>query len=342
MNDSVRFPAHWPVLGICGFSGSGKTTLIERLVPRLAHRGLSVAVLKHDAHGMRVDAHGKDTDRFFRAGATVVGRDPEQSFLRRAGGTLIEWLQPLVRAHDLVLVEGHKRTPLPARIWLASRGHASPPSGAGDFEATWTREDDRLAAMLEWIDGWLPAQHLRRPLRAGLLIGGDSGRMGSAKQRLEYAGRPWASRVARALRPVTRQPLLLGAGEVPSDLSQLIRLPDAPDLTGPIAGLVAALRWDPHADWVFAACDMPLLDEAAVEWLLAQRAPGRWAVIPRRDEGVLEPLAAWYDARMLEVLEGLDRPVAAADHAKAHTPQLSPERARAWRSFNSPQDLEDL
>jgi molybdopterin-guanine dinucleotide biosynthesis protein A len=106
--------------------------------------------------------------------------------------------------------------------------------------------------------------------------------------------------------------------------------------------MIAALRWDPHADWIFAACDMPLLDAACITWLLAQRAPGRWAVIPRREDGACEPLAAWYDARMLPLLEKLDRPVAAAEEARVHTPALPGHLAVSWRSFNSPEDLEDL
>ena len=41
--------------GIAGYSGSGKTTLIERLVPTLVARGVSVSLIKHAHHGFDID-----------------------------------------------------------------------------------------------------------------------------------------------------------------------------------------------------------------------------------------------------------------------------------------------
>ena len=73
-----------PVLAVCGFSGSGKTTLLEAVIPNLVKRGLAIAVVKHDAHGFEVDKPGKDSDRLFRAGATIALSGPGQQFERRA------------------------------------------------------------------------------------------------------------------------------------------------------------------------------------------------------------------------------------------------------------------
>lgn len=342
----MTVPAHWPVLGVCGFSGSGKTTLIEALVPVLLRRGLAVAVLKHDAHGMRVDVAGKDTDRFFTAGATVVGRDPAQAFLRRpAGGgeSLRGWLEILLRDHDLVLVEGHKDTPLPARVWLELEPGESIPRQAGSFDLILPRDDHRLDVLSGFLAQWLPAVQTRRRLRAGLLVGGRSHRMGRAKSKLLFHDRAWAELVADALSAHAGDPVLLGDGPVPAALDSLPRLPDAADAEGPLAGMLSAMRWDPQAEWVFAACDMPLLTAEAIGWLLSYREPGRWAIVPRhRGEGSFEPLAAWYDPRMLPVLTAVDRPVAVAGHARAHHPALPPVWQAAWRSFNEPADLADL
>ncbi|HXT51259.1 MAG TPA: molybdopterin-guanine dinucleotide biosynthesis protein MobB, partial [Thermoanaerobaculia bacterium] len=63
--------AYERVVGVAGWSGSGKTTLLERVVPALVADGLSVVVVKHDAHGLALDVAGKDSDRLFRAGAEV-------------------------------------------------------------------------------------------------------------------------------------------------------------------------------------------------------------------------------------------------------------------------------
>ena len=56
-----------PVLGVCGWSGSGKTTLIEAILPAFRAKGLKIAVIKHDVHGLDIDRPGKDSDRLFRA-----------------------------------------------------------------------------------------------------------------------------------------------------------------------------------------------------------------------------------------------------------------------------------
>src|SRR3989441_5278343 len=60
------------LFGFAGWSGSGKTTLIERLVPRLTERGLTVSLVKHAHHSFDVDQPGKDSWRHRQAGCTEV------------------------------------------------------------------------------------------------------------------------------------------------------------------------------------------------------------------------------------------------------------------------------
>ena len=52
-----------------GHSGAGKTTLIEKLLPELTRRGLSVGTLKHAHHTVQLDTPGKDSWRYKQAGA---------------------------------------------------------------------------------------------------------------------------------------------------------------------------------------------------------------------------------------------------------------------------------
>ena len=122
-------------LGICGWKNSGKTTLIESLVPLLEGKGLAVAVIKHDAHGLQVDHPGKDSDRFYRAGADVLLQGPEEEVLRRslhAPPALESALARLSPCYDLILVEGHKKTSLP-KVWLHGKGDSPPPEGVEDI-----------------------------------------------------------------------------------------------------------------------------------------------------------------------------------------------------------------
>lgn len=106
-----------PIVSIVAKSGSGKTTFIEKLLPALKARGLSVGVIKHHGHPTLFDLPGKDTYRHFQAGAdVVVGASAAQvAVFRRQDGAAD--LDAVIAEHfaglDLVLTEGFKRGPYP-------------------------------------------------------------------------------------------------------------------------------------------------------------------------------------------------------------------------------------
>jgi molybdopterin-guanine dinucleotide biosynthesis protein A len=349
-----------PVLAVCGFSGSGKTTLLEAAISRLVESGLAVAVVKHDAHGFEVDRPGKDSDRFFRAGATVTLRGGQQQFERRGSTAMLSLeatLARLGRDHDLLLVEGHKDTPLP-KLWLAS---ADAPSDAPDtvtnIVGVLAWDSPRLSAFLEHIDRWLPTAWDARPLYRGLLMGGASSRMGTPKQLLPFGGRTLGEIAAEALGASVDDPsrdswddssiVALGRGALPERLKTLAQLPDPPGSSGPGAGLIAAHRWAPEAAWIVAACDHPWLRTAHIQWLAAQRQPGRWAVIPAQPDGHLCPTLAMYEPQALEFLErqaqaGREhdvRPLALLESPHTQVVALPPELADGWKNVNTPEEL---
>lgn len=336
-----------PVFAICGYSGAGKTTLVEALVHRLEGRGLRVAVIKHDAHGPQVDTPGKDSDRFFRAGADVVLHSPAEAFLRLHAREDGFDLQSLVAAvgpeHDLVLVEGHKTTPLQRKLWLLSDGETAPPVEAGAVECVLGRNEPRLDKAAAWLDAGLSAAWRSVPVKAGLLMGGRATRMGQPKHLMRVDGETWLERVVRGVVPCVQQVVLLGAGDVPASANVLVRLPDVPDRGGPLAGMLSAMRWDPACSWVFVACDMPLVTEAALAWVLSTRKPGVWATLPRLDaDGPVEPLLAHYDWRTGRLLEACRGPAELARHPQTLSPVVPPGFAAAWRNANTPGDAARL
>jgi molybdopterin-guanine dinucleotide biosynthesis protein MobB len=102
------------VVAVSGFSGSGKTRLLSKLIPALARRGVTTAVVKHTRHPHAFDRPGKDTDVLRRAGAAAAAIDGPGGmafFGPPAGGlrALISFLPPV----DLVLAEGWKDAPVP-------------------------------------------------------------------------------------------------------------------------------------------------------------------------------------------------------------------------------------
>jgi molybdopterin-guanine dinucleotide biosynthesis protein B len=116
------------VFGFAGWSGSGKTTLIEKLIPRLAARGLRVSLIKHAHHTFDVDQPGKDSYRHRHAGASEIlvtssrrwvlmhelRGEQEPSFDEQ-----IRHLSPC----DVLFVEGFKFAPIPKlEVWRAETG----------------------------------------------------------------------------------------------------------------------------------------------------------------------------------------------------------------------------
>lgn len=329
-----------PILAICGASGSGKTTLIEQCIPLLCSRGLRVAVAKEGRERSGSDRTGTDGARFFAAGADCLLWGEEEICCRRhpwPGNELREELIALVQHHDLVLVEGSRQTPGPM-VWLVGDDGELPGSAAAVI-ATLPRGEERLPILIAVINAFLARQWLRPPVLGCLLIGGKSSRMGRPKHLLVKEGKTWLERTAATLAAVCDQVVVVGEGEVGE--CRLPRLPDVPGVVGPLAGLLAALRWHPWATVLASACDLPELSVAALRWLLDQRAPGAWAVIPKVGE-YHEPLLALYDVRVRPAIERMARrdirrlsELVGSEGVKVVTPPQGLHRA--WRNVNYPE-----
>lgn len=335
-----------PAFGICGWSGSGKTTVIEEVVRRLTARNLKVAVIKHDVHGLNIDHEGKDSDRFFKAGADVIMRGPKQSFLRahRTGDSdLHEVLKLLCPYYDLILVEGHKSTPLFNKVWVLKEGNEKCPPEATNIKRVLGLDENRVDIVTEMIDSWFPKAWLATPVYAGILIGGNGERMGSPKRLVKTADKTWLERTAEIVQSLVHQVVVLGRGEIPGSLRELPVLTDVQDVEGPLAGMLSAMRWRPFVSWLFLACDLPLLSAKAAEWLLSTRVPGVWATMPKLQGGRnLEPLLAHYDFRSHHLLEDGSRPADIASSPKVITPTPPSDIADAWTNINTPADLGSL
>jgi molybdopterin-guanine dinucleotide biosynthesis protein A len=164
----------------------------------------------------------------------------------------------------------------------------------------------------------------------GILVGGRGSRMGGIAKGLLAApdsAEPIAVRLARVAREAlpAAEIVLVGAREPYAALG-LRGIDDAPDASGPIAGLRALL--DASSGTVIAlACDLPRVS-AELVGRLAAHAPGAAAVAPRVDS-VWQPLFARYDAprareaarrtqapwRLLESLGAVELPL--AEHERA-------------------------
>lgn len=99
------------IICIVGKKKSGKTTFLEKLIPELQALGVSVGVVKHDAHSFDMDHEGKDSWRLQQAGAeTVVVSSPDRVAMIKAVDhelSLSELAQALFADKHLMLTEGY-------------------------------------------------------------------------------------------------------------------------------------------------------------------------------------------------------------------------------------------
>ncbi len=106
------------VFGIAGRSGMGKTTLLEKLIPCLRERGLTVSLIKHSHKDIQVDHPAKDSFRLREAGSQEVlllGRTRWALMheLRGDPEPPLDYLLSRIQRCDIVLVEGFKSGDFP-------------------------------------------------------------------------------------------------------------------------------------------------------------------------------------------------------------------------------------
>lgn len=179
------------------------------------------------------------------------------------------------------------------------------------------------------------------PVRGLVLAGGRSGRMGQDKGLQRYHGSPqvlWLTALLRHLCESVR--VSVSAEQLDVDpYRTLLTVVDATPDQGPAGGLLAA--WDaiPETAWLAVAVDMPFVDLATLETLLAGRGAGTLATAFRHPDGVLEPVCALWEPharpRLRERLAEGDRSLTRLLEA-GPTTELVPPRAEVLESVNTP------
>ncbi len=190
-------------------------------------------------------------------------------------------------------------------------------------------------------------QQNTQKIRACLLIGGKSSRMGQPKHLITgVTGQTWVEHTVELLGPYVAEVVLSGKGDVPESLSQLKRIADLPEVAGPLTGILAAMRWQPNCCWLLIACDMPNITKEALEWLLASRSPDSYGTVPRlAEDGFVEPLLALYEPLARNYFEDLAeskifRISRVAKRSAITTPVVPDHLAESWRNINTPEQLD--
>ncbi len=123
-----------PVVQVVGFSNTGKTMIVEGLIRILKKRGIRVAAIKHAPHGYAVDVPGKDTWRYYGAGAekvVVVGAESITVHERFRKVPDLNQICRLIQDVDLIIVEGFKHQAGP-KIEVLRKGYSPERLTVGD------------------------------------------------------------------------------------------------------------------------------------------------------------------------------------------------------------------
>ena len=133
-----------PAVAFVGYQNAGKTTLVEKVISRLAQRGVRVGSIKHHGHkGFDIDQPGKDSWRHAQAGSRHVGLISPDMYAEYSRTTEeVPVLDMLTRYTDVdtVIVEGYKAAGLPSIV--VARSGIDRMRGRDSFELI---NDDTIA-----------------------------------------------------------------------------------------------------------------------------------------------------------------------------------------------------
>ncbi|HWN67161.1 MAG TPA: molybdenum cofactor guanylyltransferase [Haliangium sp.] len=137
---------------------------------------------------------------------------------------------------------------------------------------------------------------------AAIIAGGEARRLGGrVKALIEIEGRSVLDRQLDVLAPRCAAIAISCNDAAPFRDRSLPVIPDRQPGLGPLAGIAAALAWCPAPYLLVVAGDMPYIDPAIVDLLLARRGEAD-AIVPFI-AGLPEPLFAVYGRTCLPVAE---------------------------------------
>ena len=189
------------------------------------------------------------------------------------------------------------------------------------------------------------------PTQALILAGGVSSRMGQDKAALpDEHGRPLLARIATLASQISERVMVSVADDNFADelRRQWPLIADDPRGKGPLAGILAALRSAEDTQWLVLACDLPMLDIATLEQLLAiaaQHADAPAVAMRSEHDQLPEPMCAiWRPAMQPRILDAFaaQRYCARKCLIMANAILVDPVTPGALENMNTPQDRERL
>jgi molybdopterin-guanine dinucleotide biosynthesis protein A len=183
---------------------------------------------------------------------------------------------------------------------------------------------------------------------AVVLVGGKSSRMGQAKALLAFDGEPLIAHIARALKRMFAEIIVVAAPQQELPLLAATVVRDEVAYQGPVGGIYYGLRAAGGEFSFVTSCDAPFLNRKFISYLTAQISD--YDVVVPFWEARYQPLHAVYRRSVLPLLKeqlerGELRPVYLFD--KVRTRKVEPDEIKAldpdgltFLNMNTPQDYQ--
>ena len=137
-----------------------------------------------------------------------------------------------------------------------------------------------------------------------ILAGGKNRRFGSNKALATIGGTSLIERIVERLRPQTSQTLIVTAREQCSlpFINGAKVVADVYPEKGPLGGIYTGMLASRSLYNLVVACDMPFLNTGLLRYMVEQ-SDGFDVVVPRLEDGKLEPLHAIYSRACLDIIK---------------------------------------
>lgn len=310
---------HLNEFAICGYSNTGKTTLIEKLIHDFSSINFKVGAIKHDGHSFDMDKDDKDTCRFKNAGATTVLINDSSKYAIQ-NDEAYNSINNLAQFIDLdfVLVEGNKSCAINKLVIVDKHLEIL------DFiEQNKVKNILGFIAIDENMKRLLKERYsqpvflrdavkkislfiLKRfqkntpPLKALILAGGKSQRMGEDKGKLQYFDKFQTQHLYETISPFVDDVYVSIRKDQENEehVKDLKQIQDCFPSIGPMSAILSAMHLDPHASWLVVAVDLPYLDTNTINDLIRYRNPYKLATCFKNPEkGWPEPLCTIWEPK---------------------------------------------
>jgi molybdopterin-guanine dinucleotide biosynthesis protein A len=122
----------------------------------------------------------------------------------------------------------------------------------------------------ESLANYILSQTKKIPLNALILSGGKSTRMGEDKSLISYHGVSQQDYLFRIFKGLEINCFVSCRPDQATNISK----PSVPDSfigLGPYGGILSAFQYDPDAAWLVIACDLPLISQKEIMYLISER-----------------------------------------------------------------------